>query len=361
MSNGEMMGSEIAAVASVHETSVAAVAAQARAMVEARFLVALRRPRDVDDFRVRILRDCARPGFAEVALYSLPRGGKRIEGPSIRFVEAALRCYGNVDVLTPTLYEDEDKIIVRVSVTDLETNATYATDHTIRKTIERRDAKGREVIEERLNSTGQTVYLVRPTDDELMQKVGSIVSRAIRTNGLRILPGDVVEECAAKIRETLVTKDAADPDAARKKIADAFSAVGVLPSDLVEYLGHALDQSSPAELANLRTVYAALRDGQTTFAELLEARRNERGDKDRDATPCDKKDLEKIGTAAGKRAAQIGEASITPATITAEVCKLFKASGPEALCKADLPGVLKMIAQWNPPGGDGSKAEAEAK
>jgi hypothetical protein len=60
---------------SPHETAASAVATQARAMVEARFTIALARPRDVSQFRARLLKDCERPGFADVAIYQLPRGG----------------------------------------------------------------------------------------------------------------------------------------------------------------------------------------------------------------------------------------------------------------------------------------------
>ena len=119
------------------ETSVTAVAAQAKAAVEARFLVALHRPRDIDVVRSRLLKDCKRPRFAEVARYRRPVGKKKVngrwedsyaEGPSIRFAEAALRHMGNIDIANPTIYDDSEKMIVRVTATDLETNATLAQD-----------------------------------------------------------------------------------------------------------------------------------------------------------------------------------------------------------------------------------------
>src|SRR3990167_8355491 len=46
------------------ETSTALLAAQAEAMVKARFVVAMQRPRDFDDVRAKLLRACERPGFA---------------------------------------------------------------------------------------------------------------------------------------------------------------------------------------------------------------------------------------------------------------------------------------------------------
>ena len=47
------------------ETAASSVAAQATAQIQARYVVALRRPRDWDDVRVRILKECRRPSFAD--------------------------------------------------------------------------------------------------------------------------------------------------------------------------------------------------------------------------------------------------------------------------------------------------------
>ena len=327
---------------SEHETAASAVATQARALVEARFTMALARPRSVDDARQRILADCKRPRFAEVAIYSLPRGGKKIEGPSIRFVEAALRSWGNADSQAQVLYEDDDKMIVRVTVTDLETNATYASEHRVSKTIERKQlARNQKSLGERTNSFGDTVYIVRATDDDLAMKLNALVSRAIRTNGLRLLPGDIVEEAMEQVRKTQQDKAAADPDAERKKIADAFAPLGVTPSMLQDDLGHPLAQSTPTELVELRAVYAGLRDGETTWKALVEQREGANDDA-RNKEALDEKDVAKVRKIAEARAKELGDESITADTVLAECMR-----GDES--KADLPGLLKALAGWNPP------------
>ncbi|HYG12344.1 MAG TPA: hypothetical protein VD835_20545, partial [Pyrinomonadaceae bacterium] len=100
-----------------NETSTTALAAQAKAQIEARYIVAMQRPRDMDTVRTKLLKECSRPGFAKVARYSKPVGGSKIEGPSIRFAEAALRCMGNVVPESFVVWDDEEKRVVRVSVT----------------------------------------------------------------------------------------------------------------------------------------------------------------------------------------------------------------------------------------------------
>ena len=356
--NGSIGSMGAVVTASVHETSVAAVAAQAKATVEARYIVAQGRPRDWDQARVRILNECKRPRFAEVARYAKPVGNSRVEGPSIRFAEAALRCMGNVDIQTPTTYDDDEKRIIRVSVTDLETNATYSSDITMAKTVERRQVKqGQNVLGERLNSTGQKVFIVRATEDDLLTKQAALVSKAIRTNGLRILPGDIVEEAMDMVLSTLRDRDARDPNEARKRIIDAFSSVGVTPAQLRVYLEHEIEHCVPAELADLRAIYAAIRDGETTWAEVVRQREDGDGKKpvaDRSTSTLDERDTKKVREAAAKRAEKLGD-GIAPE----DVLRTLLGDRPIAdVAKSDLPALLIAISKWEPPVGEADQQDA---
>jgi len=254
----------------VHETASAAVAAQAKAAVESRYKMALARPRDWDDVRTRLLKACRRPGFASVARYHKPIG-KGVEGPSIRFAEEALRAMGNVMPEVLVVYDDDEKRIVRVAVTDLEANLTYSLDVVVNKTVERRVPKqGQEVLRRRTNSEGKAVCVVRAEEDDLLNKQQAMISKAMRTSALRLLPGDILEEAMDAVRQTLSSESASDPDAERKRMADAFSALGVRPSDLARYLGHPLEQVVPAELTHLRAVYQTIRDGEASWADYVE-------------------------------------------------------------------------------------------
>lgn len=260
-----------------HETASTAVAAQARAAIEARYVMALRNPRDWDSVRQRLLAECRRPSFAEVARYRKPVG-KGIEGLSIRFVEAALRAMTNVLVETAAIYDDHIKRIVRVSATDLETNVCYPKDIVIEKTVERRQLKGAQrAVSTRTGSTGDTVYIVEATEDEILNKQNALESKAIRTLGLRLIPGDLQDEAEQLCIATMQNADAKDPDAAKKKLADAFLSVGVPVELLVEYLGHDLAQSVPAELDELRAVFSAIKDGEARWSDALESKMAERG------------------------------------------------------------------------------------
>lgn len=262
-------------IAPVAETYAAVMASQAEANVKARYAMALSRPRDLDVVRQRMLKDAMRPSFANCAIYHKPIG-KGVEGPSIRFVEAALRAMGNTYIETAVTFDDLEKRIVRVSVTDLETNTYYNQDVTVQKTVERTSLKpGEKAISQRMNSYGKITYTVPATDDDILNKTNALISKAVRTLGLRLVPGDLVDEALWYVRETMKRQDAQDPDAAKRNIIDAFAQLGITVDALKEYLGHSLDIVAPAEIGELRKIFSTLRDGETTWKAIMDQRNEE--------------------------------------------------------------------------------------
>lgn len=103
----------------------------------------------------------------------------------------------------------------------------------------------------------------------LPTKEAAAISKAIRALGLRIIPGDLQDEAEALIRQTRKDQAAQDPEAERKRLADAFASLNIRPVELTAYLGHALAQCTPAELVQLRGLYGALRDGEMTWASVM--------------------------------------------------------------------------------------------
>lgn len=278
------------------ETTAVAVAEQARALIESRYKMALARPRDWDMVRTRLLKDAMRPGFAATAIYNKPIG-KGVTGPSIRFAEAAIRAMTNVVSETMTVFDDSSRRIVRVTVTDLEANTPWSQDVTIEKTVERSTLKGETPISKRTNSKGYPVYIVPATDDDILNKTNALISKAVRTLALRLLPGDIQEDALFQCRETMRKGDAAmDPDAARIKMMDSFSQVGVTPEQLKTYLGHDCARFSNEEREHLRGIWTALRDGETSWREVMEAKERQKQDESPKATP----EPVNVGAGAGK-------------------------------------------------------------
>lgn len=249
------------------DPSAVAAAESVKARIQAAYIMALQKPRKESDARDAILRNCKRTEFAEKAEYSKPIGAIKVKGPSIRFAELSLREWGNILSEVQTLYEDENNKRIRVSVLDLETNAQFSRDIQLKKTIERRNKKGRDddYISERKNTRGDIVYILRATDEEMYTKESAWVSRVLRNEGLRLIPTDIIEEGLMVARQTLAERVVKDPEGEKKKILDAFSSIGVRPKDIERYVNHSVDTLSPAEIVSLRTAYQSIRDGEATW------------------------------------------------------------------------------------------------
>lgn len=252
-----------------NDPAAIAAAEAAKARIQSAYVVALNRPRNVDQSRDRILHACKRPAFAERVEFSKPVAGRQIKGPSIRFAELALREWGNIMTDVMVIYEDDEIRRSKVMVIDLETNSSFSKEIQIAKTVERKVAKDREIIGERTNTAGEKVYIVKCTDDELHNKESAAISKALRNEGLRIIPSDIVDEAIDLAKKTLADRDKKDPDATKKALMDSFSEIGVKPKDIQKYLKHPTDAITPAELSELRGIYRAIKDGESKWADYI--------------------------------------------------------------------------------------------
>lgn len=261
------------------ETASEVLAAQAVATIQARFVMAERKPRDLDVVRQRLLKACGRPGFAEVARYSKPIGQKKVTGLSVHFTREAARHFGNISTENIVIYDDPLKRVIRVQTTDYETNTNYSKDIHLEKTVERRQLKaGQQPISSRLNSSGDRVFLVEATEDDLLTKQSAMEAKIERQSILKLLPGDIQAECESEILSTLKDKAAKDPEAEKKKVIDAFDDLGIRVADLKNYLGMpTLDTLSPRDILDLRAVYQAVKEGETNWREVMEQRDAARG------------------------------------------------------------------------------------
>lgn len=263
------------------ESAASAVAAQAKAMVESRYYMAMRNPRNWDQVRLDLVRECRRPSFADnKSAYYIKPIGEGVEGLGIRFVEVALRCMKNVLVETTMIFEDEMKEVHRVSVTDLEANITYPLDVRVSKTVERsKPSSDGTFLSVRKNSKNYNVYTLLGTDDDILNKRGALISKAIRTIGLRIIPGDLCDEAETIIKQVRLDSAAKDPDAERRKIVDGFAEIGIDATALTSYLGHPIAQCSPPQIVKLRGIYGAIRDGEATWQSVIQNKADQNGEK----------------------------------------------------------------------------------
>lgn len=291
----DFSGTEVVRAA---ETSQAALMAQYKAMVESRFVVAMRMPRNWETVRVAMNRMCENPDFAAEALYVKPIGftpdgwnqmtkRQRLQeapknwpqGFSIRFIEAALFEMGNVDTTATIIWEDDDKRMTQVVVMDLQRNSAFSRTVITNKVVERSKLKKDQVaISQRQNSAGQIAYLVAATNDEVNLAEASGVSKSIRTLGERLLPPHYKQEWRARAERAVHDKAATDPEGEKKRLIDAFAEKGIMPQSIEAWLEHPLAELVPGEIVSLRKIWVAIANGEISWKEVMDTKHGEAED-----------------------------------------------------------------------------------
>ena len=229
-------------------TALAAVEqSRAVAEVQASLVIAASRPRNELAARDKILQACQRTSLATGAIYTYPKGGKNVSGPTIRLAEACARAWGNMTYGFRELSRKVGGSEVEAWAWDLETNTKAVRVFSMSHTRDKRDG-GQELTSER------DVY-------ELM---ANYAQRRVRACILEIVPGDIVEDALAQCEKTCrvaISEKGKDLAATILSMAEAFAAFNVTRQDLEERLGHRLDSSQPAEVLSLTKVYNALKEG----------------------------------------------------------------------------------------------------
>ena len=267
---------------------------QASAEMFARYNLAMMTQRDWSAVEAKLMLDCDNPEFAKEAFYSKPAGRDKIEGLSVRFAERARQHMRNIQVDTSPEMEDEYSVHYRTTVIDLESNIPESETFKVEKTVERRSVKeGDTVISQRTNSAGDVVYLIPATEDQLNTKLRAQISKVKRTLLLALVPADVRARCFARCKEVAENENAKDPAAATKSIVSAFISIGIDVPDLKEYLGKAVASATPAQVTDLRSIYALIRDGEMTWQDVMDAKKEREADQGTKAAFVAKKQKER--------------------------------------------------------------------
>lgn len=236
------------------ELAPTAAAEAAKQEVQAAVILAKRFPRNEDEAYASIIRSCKRPTFAADTEYSFPRGGKTVKGPSIYLAREFARLWGNIRHGCDIVTDNNDERTIRAWAWDVQTNTKVSSDATFKKLVQRKQWDG-------------DTKWVQPDERDLRELTNKHAAIAKRNCLLELLPSDMVEDACNAARTTLKDQAAQDPDAARKSLINAFSELNVPIVGLERYLGHPLAECSPEELANLRTIYKSIKDGNSVWAD----------------------------------------------------------------------------------------------
>lgn len=222
-----------------------------RAEIDTQISTARRFPRNLTQVRARLLSLVTLDEeTAEECMYALPRGGKPIKGPSIRFAEALQSAYGNCRTAARVVFVDRvEKVVIAEGIFhDLETNAAKRGE--VRRRIV--DKKGRLFNDDMIAVTGNAAGSIA-LRNAILGGIPKAVWRAAYGEALKVIAGDV---------KTLSEN--------RGKALKAFAQFGITPEQVFTALGVAGELDITLDLMpTLRGMYATLKNGESTVEEMF--------------------------------------------------------------------------------------------
>lgn len=237
---GGMLGSVMSGRAAV-------AVAQTRELAESIAAVQMAKafPRDMIEVQAAVKNECMRKELALRAVYTYSRKGatEPITGPSIRLAEVLTRCMGNIDAGWRDLEQDAESVKCEAFAWDKERNSRHSVTFTVSK----------------FRHTRSGDYLLTDPRD-IYEKCANEAARRKRACILAVVPGDVVDSAVEQCRKTLEASVDVTPEGIKKLLA-AFKEFGVTRSDIEARIQRKMDSILPAQVADLRNVYNALKDG----------------------------------------------------------------------------------------------------
>lgn len=212
--------------------------------VQASFVIAKKFPRDENESFAKIMKACKRPFLAEQSMYAYPKGGKVVDGPSIRLAEVLISAWGNCDFGIEEISQANGVSIARAFAIDFETNTRC------QKIFH---------VPHILGTKSGPKKLTDPRD--IYEHVANQGARRMRACILAIIPGDITDAAVEECKKTLTKGSEPLADRVRNMAVTFKEEFGIKIEQLEKRLGHKLDAVIEAEFVTLKSIYRSLRDG----------------------------------------------------------------------------------------------------
>lgn len=197
--------------------------------------------------------------IAADCFYVLPRGARKISGPSIRLAEIMVSCWGNLRGEMRTLGADDNHVEGQAMVWDLETNVA------IRKEEKRRitHSDGRRYNDDMIATTGRAAAAI-----------------AFREAAFKVIPRVYVDEIYDACRKVAVG-NIKTLGQQRTKALDHFHRYGITDDRILAVLERAsIEEVTLDDVETLRGIRTAIKDKQIKPDEAFpELEKREKGTK----------------------------------------------------------------------------------
>lgn len=217
-----------------------AVAIAGSPEIDMQITTAKKYPREIDECLVEAEKQATIDEETAASMsYALPRGGKTIEGPSVRLAEIFASAWGNLRAESHILDADNTHVTSEAMCWDLEKNVA------IRCQVKRRivDRRGMRYNADMITTTGNAAASV-----------------AFRNAVFKVIPKSYVDKVRRKALAVSVG-DAANLTEMRTKAFGAFHRFGVTDEQILETLGRpAIEDVNIDDIGKLRKFFTAIKE-----------------------------------------------------------------------------------------------------
>ena len=253
MSNENETESESTAQA-VEVMSMGAIESVERAQIDVQIATARRYPRTLSKVKSDMMSLATLDEeTAAACFYTLPRGGKSIQGPSVRLAEIALSCFGNARSATRVIAEVADgptpHVMIQSVCFDLERNIAVS--------IEKR----RRITKKKTKAT--------PDEDDINLAVNAGAAIAYRDAVFKVVPLALVKPVLEAAKKCAVG-DVKSLVAQRSKVVDRLKQMGVTEDRILLAVEcRKVEDIDLDKLGTLIGLGTSIKDGNTTIEDAF--------------------------------------------------------------------------------------------
>lgn len=201
---------------------------------------------------------------AESCNYSLPRGGKSLDGPTVRLAEIVCSSYGNIRAGARVIANDGKTVTAQGVCHDLETN--YSVTVEVKRSILQNETKWDPATKKSV----RTGKLIPMTEDMQVVTGNAACAVAYRNAVFKVVPSALVNDIYNKTRE--VSRGTAETlTARRKKAIDYLHSLKVTDDQICNVLEiKKVDDIDLDKLETLRGMVTLIKNGESTVKDLFD-------------------------------------------------------------------------------------------
>jgi hypothetical protein len=241
------MENELTAIETVAESSLSLIT---KAEIDIQISTAKAFPRSLKMFIDKAMSMATvSESVAESCSYALPRGGKSLEGPTVRLAEIICSSYGNIRAGARVIANDGKTITAQGICHDLETN--YCVTVEVKRKIT--DKNGKTYNEDMQVVTGNAACAI-----------------AYRNAVFKVVPTALVSDVYDKTKQVARGTEQTLP-AKRKKALDYLHSIKVTDKQICEVLEiKKVEDIDLDKLDTLRGMVTLIKNGESTIKDLFE-------------------------------------------------------------------------------------------